>query len=58
MTRIIDIAFVRCIPNMSVLGKQYRTKAKAVFEALASATPTADGAVLINLCAIWIGHER
>ena len=34
----------RIIPNMSVLGKQYRTKAKAIFEALANATPTADGA--------------
>lgn len=34
----------RIIPNMSVLGKQYRQKAKAVFEALEKATPTADGA--------------
>ena len=34
----------RIIPNMSVLGKQYRTKAKAIFEALASAEPTAAGA--------------
>jgi glycyl-tRNA synthetase len=34
----------RIIPNMSVLGKQYRTKAKAIFEALANATPTAEGA--------------
>lgn len=34
----------RIVPNMSVLGKQYRTKAKAVFEALAKATPSADGA--------------
>ncbi|MEI8331932.1 MAG: glycine--tRNA ligase [Methanomicrobiales archaeon] len=34
----------RIIPNMSVLGKQYRTKAKAIFEALAVASPTADGA--------------
>jgi glycyl-tRNA synthetase len=38
------VARRRIIPNMSVLGKQYRTKAKAIFEALASATPTADGA--------------
>ena len=30
----------RIIPNMSVLGKQYRSKAKAVFDALESATPT------------------
>ena len=29
----------RIIPNMSVLGKQYRTKAKAVFSALETATP-------------------
>jgi glycyl-tRNA synthetase len=34
----------RIIPNMSVLGKQYRAKAKAVFEALAKAVPTAAGA--------------
>ncbi len=34
----------RIIPNMSVLGKQYRTKAKAIFEALANAEPTAAGA--------------
>jgi glycyl-tRNA synthetase len=34
----------RIIPNMSVLGKQYRTKAKAIFEALANATPTEKGA--------------
>jgi glycyl-tRNA synthetase len=34
----------RIIPNMSVLGKQYRTKAQAVFDALVTATPTADGA--------------
>jgi len=33
----------RIVPNMSVLGKQYRNKAKIVFEALAKATPTADG---------------
>jgi glycyl-tRNA synthetase len=34
----------RIIPNMSVLGKQYRTKAKAVFDALVTATPTPEGA--------------
>jgi glycyl-tRNA synthetase len=34
----------RVIPNMSVLGKQYRNKAKSVFEALAKATPTINGA--------------
>jgi glycyl-tRNA synthetase len=34
----------RIIPNMSVLGKQYRTKAKAIFEALANATPDEKGA--------------
>jgi glycyl-tRNA synthetase len=34
----------RIIPNMSVLGKQYRTKAKAIFAELATATPTKDGA--------------
>jgi len=34
----------RIIPNMSVLGKQYRTKAKAVFAALEAAVPTAEGA--------------
>ena len=34
----------RIIPNMSVLGKQYRTKAQAVFDALVTATPTAEGA--------------
>jgi glycyl-tRNA synthetase len=34
----------RIVPNMSVLGKQYRNKAKIVFEALAKAIPTADGA--------------
>jgi glycyl-tRNA synthetase len=33
----------RIIPNMSVLGKQYRTKAKAVFDALVTATPTPEG---------------
>ena len=34
----------RIIPNMSVLGKQYRTKAKAIFEALTTAIPGPDGA--------------
>jgi glycyl-tRNA synthetase len=34
----------RIIPNMSVLGKQYRTKAKAIFDALMTATPTSEGA--------------
>ena len=34
----------RIIPNMGVLGKQYRNKAKAVFEALANAEPTPAGA--------------
>ncbi|MDD1684833.1 MAG: glycine--tRNA ligase [Methanoregula sp.] len=34
----------RIIPNMSVLGKQYRMKAKAIFAELAAATPTKDGA--------------
>jgi len=38
------VARRRIIPNMSVLGKQYRTKAKAIFEALANATPNAEGA--------------
>jgi len=38
------VARRRIIPNMSVLGKQYRTKAKAIFEALGNATPTAEGA--------------
>ncbi|MCX6689778.1 MAG: glycine--tRNA ligase [Methanoregula sp.] len=37
----------RIIPNMSVLGKQYRQKAKAVFAALEHATPTADGADVV-----------
>jgi glycyl-tRNA synthetase len=37
----------RIVPNMSVLGKQYRTKAKAVFEALAKATPDAGGADIV-----------
>jgi glycyl-tRNA synthetase len=34
----------RIIPNMSVLGKQYRTKAKAIFDALMTATSTSEGA--------------
>jgi len=34
----------RIIPNMSVLGKQYRTKAKAIFAGLETATPDKDGA--------------
>jgi glycyl-tRNA synthetase len=34
----------RIIPNMSVLGKQYRMKAKAIFAALERATPTPEGA--------------
>jgi glycyl-tRNA synthetase len=34
----------RIIPNMSVLGKQYRQKAKAIFAALETATPSAEGA--------------
>jgi glycyl-tRNA synthetase len=34
----------RIIPNMSVLGKQYRQKAKAIFAALETATPTTEGA--------------
>jgi glycyl-tRNA synthetase len=42
----------RIIPNMSVLGKQYRTKAKAVFAALEEAVPTPDGAD------IEIGDEK
>ena len=37
----------RIIPNMSVLGKQYRQKAKAVFAALEHTTPTADGADVV-----------
>ena len=35
---------LRIIPNMSVLGKQYRTKAKAIFAELETAVPTQDGA--------------
>ncbi|MGD0535490.1 MAG: glycine--tRNA ligase [Methanoregula sp.] len=34
----------RIIPNMGVLGKQYRKKAKVIFAALETATPTAEGA--------------
>jgi glycyl-tRNA synthetase len=34
----------RIIPNMRVLGKQYRTKAKAIFAELETAIPTKDGA--------------
>jgi glycyl-tRNA synthetase len=34
----------RIIPNMSVLGKQYRTKAKAIFAELETAIPTSEGA--------------
>jgi len=37
----------RIIPNMGVLGKQYRNKAKAIFDALAESTPTADGADVV-----------
>jgi glycyl-tRNA synthetase len=37
----------RVIPNMGVLGKQYRNKAKAIFDALATSTPTADGADVV-----------
>jgi glycyl-tRNA synthetase len=32
---------------MGVLGKQYRNKAKAIFDALATSTPTADGADVV-----------
>jgi glycyl-tRNA synthetase len=34
----------RIIPNMGVLGKQYRQKAKAIFAALETATPSPNGA--------------
>ncbi|MFA7694161.1 MAG: glycine--tRNA ligase [Methanoregula sp.] len=34
----------RIIPNMGVLGKQYRQKAKAIFAALETTIPTAEGA--------------
>ena len=37
----------RIIPNMGVLGKQYRTKAKAIFAALATATPDSSGADVV-----------
>ncbi len=37
----------RIIPNMGVLGKQYRNKAKAIFDALADSTPTAEGADVV-----------
>ena len=37
----------RIVPNMSVLGRQYRTKAKAVFEALSKAVPGTDGADIL-----------
>jgi glycyl-tRNA synthetase len=37
----------RIVPNMSVLGRQYRTKAKAVFEALSQAVPGTDGADIL-----------
>ncbi|OPY38443.1 MAG: glycyl-tRNA synthetase [Methanoregula sp. PtaU1.Bin051] len=33
----------RIVPNMSVLGKQYRQKAKAIFAALEKAEPTPNG---------------
>jgi glycyl-tRNA synthetase len=42
----------RIIPIMSVLGKQYRTKAKAIFAALETALPTPEGAD------IEIGDEK
>ena len=42
----------RIIPNMSVLGKLYRTKAKAIFAALETALPTPEGAD------IEIGDEK
>lgn len=41
------VARRRIIPNMGVLGKQYRNKAKAIFDALAVSTPTADGADVV-----------
>jgi glycyl-tRNA synthetase len=37
----------RIIPNMGVLGKQYRNKAKAIFEALGNSIPTGDGADVV-----------
>ena len=38
---------LRIIPNMSVLGKQYRTKAKAIFAELETAIPTPEGADIV-----------
>ena len=38
---------LRIIPNMSVLGKQYRTKAKAIFAELETAIPTPAGADIV-----------
>ena len=37
----------RIMPNMGVLGKQYRNKAKAIFEELGKSTPTVDGADVV-----------
>ncbi len=37
----------RIIPNMSVLGKQYRTKAKAIFAELETAIPSVEGADIV-----------
>src|SRR5512136_1271160 len=37
----------RIIPNMGVLGRQYRTKAKAIFAELETAIPTKDGADVV-----------
>ncbi len=37
----------RIIPNMSVLGKQYRTKAKMIFAELEKAMPTPEGAEIV-----------
>ncbi|MDD1683568.1 MAG: glycine--tRNA ligase [Methanoregula sp.] len=37
----------RIIPNMGVLGRQYRTKAKAIFAELETAVPTKDGAEVV-----------
>ncbi|MFA4876794.1 MAG: glycine--tRNA ligase [Methanoregula sp.] len=41
------VARRRIIPNMGILGKQYRNKAKAIFEALGNSTPTAEGADVV-----------
>nr|WP_319376403.1 glycine--tRNA ligase [uncultured Methanoregula sp.] len=41
------VARRRIIPNMGVLGKQYRNKAKAIFEALGNSTPTENGADVV-----------